>query len=72
MWVLAALMWVLAALHVEDCGLNLCEVSVEKVPYLILYFPTETLQHFIEERPVLQYSGVVVLLDFDSQLFLHE
>ena len=65
-------MRVLAVLHVEDCGLNLYEVSAEEVLYLILNIPAETTQHFIEERPVLQYSGVVVFLDFDSQLFLHE
>ena len=66
------LMRVLAVLHVEDCVLDLREVSTEEVFYLILNIPAEITQHFIEERPVLQYSGVVVFLDFDSQLFLHE
>ena len=65
-------MRVLAVLHVEDCGLDLREVSAEEVLYLILNIPAESLQHLIEERPVLLYSGIVVLLDFDSQLFLHE
>ena len=63
---------VLAVLNLEDCGLNVREVSVKMFPYFCLYIPAETLQNFIEERHVLRYSGVVVLLESDSQLFLHE